>query len=105
MPAPHLVALTRSGGLFHTLRHADGTWERFGYLKGLTGDPGFITDVALTTVDRDLHVLATTNRGRLHHAIRWATARGAASTTSPRTGAASRARCTCSRTPWTGCAT
>jgi hypothetical protein len=32
--------VTADGGLRHTIRHADGSWQQFGDVKGQTGDPG-----------------------------------------------------------------
>jgi hypothetical protein len=47
VPAQLLTA-TDSGGLFHAIRNADGTWTRMGNVKQVTGDPGPVTRVSIT---------------------------------------------------------
>jgi Tc toxin complex TcA C-terminal TcB-binding domain/Neuraminidase-like domain/Salmonella virulence plasmid 28.1kDa A protein len=71
--ALHVCGVTTTGGLFHVLRHFDGSWQRsFGDVKAATGtNPGRFSSVACA-VDRTgiLHVCATTVDGGIWHTLR-----------------------------------
>ena len=38
--------VTKNGGLWHTIRHANGTWDHFIDVKSQAGNPGAFTSVA-----------------------------------------------------------
>ena len=67
-----VVVTTSTGGLFHTLRHADTTWTPFGDVKAAIGsDPGTFTDVGTEgTLGVFNHVIGLTAAGKLFHTIR-----------------------------------
>ena len=62
--APHLVAVTRGGGLLH----AAGSRADFDPVKA--GDRGPLTATCAAVVDGDLHTAAVTRSGGLVHAVR-----------------------------------
>jgi mersacidin/lichenicidin family type 2 lantibiotic len=67
----HVALATSDGRLFHTIRHADGGWDRLGDVLGQTGNPGFISQISIALIANDLHVLAIRS-GYLLHTIRHA---------------------------------
>jgi len=71
-PDMQLVALTDVGGMWHTIRHPDGTWQPFfGDVKGVeSNDPGHFSAVACAGVNNELHVVGLTDDGRMWHTIR-----------------------------------
>ena len=74
------VGLTDTGGMWHTIRHADGSWEpSFGDVKGAeANDPGHFSAVSCASVGGtrsgggELHVVALTDDGKMWHTIRFA---------------------------------
>ncbi len=66
----HLVAASHTGGLWHAIRHPDGTWTHFGDVEGQTGERGQFVAVACAGILADLHVTGVTDPGRLWHSIR-----------------------------------
>jgi tyrosinase-like protein len=68
----HLIALTDAGGMWHTIRRADGSWQpSFGDVKGVeSNDPGFFSAVGCAGIGGDLHVVALTDAGGMWHTIR-----------------------------------
>jgi hypothetical protein len=73
-----LVGLTDDGGMWHTIRHPNLSWQPFfGDVKGVeSNNPGHFRSVACAGVDggrsggQELHVVAVTNDGKLWHTIR-----------------------------------
>src|SRR5215204_745578 len=70
----HVCAITNDGKVWHTIRRADGSWQRnFVDLKAQhTNDPGTFVDVDCGGVSGELHVCAITNNGKVWHTIRFA---------------------------------
>jgi hypothetical protein len=71
----HVVVQTNNDlGVWHTIRHANGSWLPFGDVIGQAGFPGFIQAVSSSGngATGDLHVLASTTDGALWHTIRLA---------------------------------
>jgi hypothetical protein len=69
----HVLAVTRSGTVYHTIRFADGTWQSSWEGNFPPPDIRPITQVACATNQNgDLHVLAVTQSGRVYHTIRFA---------------------------------
>ncbi len=68
----HVVALTDTGGMWHTIRHRDGSWQpSFGDVKSVeSNDPGHFSAVGCAGVSGELHVAALTDDGRMWHTIR-----------------------------------
>ena len=70
----HFVGVTTTGGLWHTIRRADGTWTQFGDVKGQAGNPGTVVDADVAVVgnsqDYVLHLCAVSADGHLWHTIR-----------------------------------
>jgi hypothetical protein len=74
----HVCGVTSDGKMWHTIRHADGSWIRpFGDVKGQTSDPGHFSAVACAAVNGELHVCGITTGfiipdGKMWHTIRHA---------------------------------
>jgi hypothetical protein len=75
----HVVGITSDGGMYHTIRRADGTWFPFGNVKGQSGDPGAFKDVAVAhnqyyvlsgTANGVLDVLGITTDGQILYTFR-----------------------------------
>jgi hypothetical protein len=68
----HVVGLTDDGGMWHTIRRADGSWQpSFGDVKAVeSNDPGHFTAVGCTGVGGQLHVVGLTDDGGMWHTIR-----------------------------------
>jgi hypothetical protein len=73
-PAPGVAQFmfaTVDGGLWHTVRNADGTWTGLGNVKGQIGDPGPVTGVSATSsAPGVVQFMFTTADGGLWHTIR-----------------------------------
>ncbi|MFB7383585.1 trypsin-like serine protease [Kitasatospora purpeofusca] len=65
----HVVVLGGDGHLHHTVRHLDGRWDRFGDLNSGVTDLGGITQVAVSSIGANLHVVVLAD-GQLFHSIR-----------------------------------
>jgi hypothetical protein len=62
---------TVDGGLWHTIRNADGSWTGLGDVKGQIGDPGPVTSVsAASSAPGVVQFTFTTADGGLWHTIR-----------------------------------
>src|SRR5438067_13898981 len=62
---------TADGHLWHTLRHADGSWQPLGDVQGQFAIPGAVTTVAATgdgTAGETQYMFATAD-GQLGHAL------------------------------------
>src|SRR5260370_40927092 len=70
----HLVVVTRGGGLWHTIRHLNGSWQpSFGDIKGQEpNDPGHFSGAGSAGVHGEFHFGAITDDGRKWHTIRHA---------------------------------
>jgi hypothetical protein len=68
----HVVGLTEHGGMWHTLRHEDGSWQpSFGDVKAQeSNDPGEFKAVSCAGVSGELHVVGLTEEGGMWHTIR-----------------------------------
>ncbi|MEV7611835.1 S1 family peptidase [Streptomyces sp. NPDC089799] len=62
----HVLAVSNSGGLFHTIRKQDGTWLKFGDVFGVAGTLGNLSGVTATNIGYDLHVVAVADGKALH---------------------------------------
>ncbi|MFD7609306.1 trypsin-like serine protease [Streptomyces sp. NPDC059828] len=62
----HVLAVSNSGGLFHTIRKEDGTWAKFGDVFGVAGTLGNLTSVTAMNIGWDLHVVAVADGKALH---------------------------------------
>jgi hypothetical protein len=62
--------------MWHTIRHADATWQPFfGDVKGQeSNDPGHFSAVGCAGVNGELHVVGVTHDGGMWHTIRHADA-------------------------------
>ncbi|MDY0816237.1 trypsin-like serine protease [Kitasatospora purpeofusca] len=69
----HVVVLGGDGHLHHTVRHLDGNWDYFGDLNTGVTDLGGITQLAVSSIGADLHVVALAD-GQLFHSVRGADA-------------------------------
>jgi hypothetical protein len=58
----HVCAVNSDGSLWHTIRHADGSWEPFRNVGEAVGDRRYIDGVALANVNNELHVCILTNK-------------------------------------------
>ncbi|MFJ1869720.1 hypothetical protein ACIOD1_34580 [Streptomyces sp. NPDC088097] len=67
----HILAVSNSGGLFHTIRKQDGTWGQFGDVFAATNALGNLTQVTATSIGYDLHVVAVAD-GKAFHTVRLA---------------------------------
>ncbi|MEV0192813.1 trypsin-like serine protease [Kitasatospora purpeofusca] len=70
----HVVALGGDGHLHHTIRHLNGSWDGFGDLNTGVTDLGGITQLAVSSIGADLHVVVLAD-GQLFHSIRSADAK------------------------------
>lgn len=52
--------IVTDGGIWHTIRHSDGSWQPFGDVKSQTSDPGRLIRVGCAGIDGELHVSAVT---------------------------------------------
>ncbi|MGW5849712.1 trypsin-like serine protease [Streptomyces sp. NPDC055254] len=68
----HVLAVSNSAGLFHTIRKQDGSWGAFGDVFGAAGALGNLTGVTAMNIGRDLHVVAVAD-GKALHTVRDAT--------------------------------
>jgi hypothetical protein len=67
----HVLASTTDGGVWHTIRQANGGWLPFGDVTGQAGNPGVVGSVATALIGGDLHVVVqTSNDGKAWHTIR-----------------------------------
>jgi hypothetical protein len=60
------------GGMWHTIRAADGSWLQFGDIRGQAGSPGSFVDCSISGNNDtgELHAAGSTSDGRLWHTIR-----------------------------------
>lgn len=58
----HLCAVNRDASLWHTIRHADGSWLPFRNVGEAVGDRRYILGVALANVNNELHVCIRTTK-------------------------------------------
>ncbi|HVG98441.1 MAG TPA: hypothetical protein VNK05_16150 [Chloroflexota bacterium] len=68
-----MVAVTAEGRLYHTVRHADGRWDRWGERERPSDDP-FVAVTCAGSGD-SLQVGGVTAEGRLYHTVRHADGR------------------------------
>jgi hypothetical protein len=70
--ALQVVASTDVGGVWHTIRHDDQSWQPFfGDVKSVeSNDPGHFTAVGCAGVNAEVQVVALTDDGRMWHTIR-----------------------------------
>ena len=68
----HVCAITTDGGMWHTLRQSDGTWQSFfGDVKSVTSNPGAFQSVACATEPGGvLHLCGSTSDGSIWHTLR-----------------------------------
>jgi hypothetical protein len=67
----HVVALTEDGGIWHTIRRADGGWLAWGNVKAQrAGNPGVATDLGIALVGAELQVAVRTGDSKIWHTIR-----------------------------------
>ena len=68
----HVVGLTNDGGMWHTIRRADGSWQpSFGDVKSVeSNNPGHFSAVGCAGVGGQLHVVGLTDDGGMWHTIR-----------------------------------
>jgi hypothetical protein len=65
-----LAGITTDGKIWHTIRHADGSWTPFGDVTGVAGSPGTFKDVATAGVAGELQLAGITVDGNISHTIR-----------------------------------
>ncbi|MFD3805818.1 trypsin-like serine protease, partial [Streptomyces sp. NPDC058619] len=58
----HVLAISNSGVLFHTVRKADGTWGTFGDVGTAAGVLGNLTQVSTASIGMEVHVVAVADR-------------------------------------------
>ncbi|MFL5653306.1 MAG: hypothetical protein ACJ8CB_03865, partial [Ktedonobacteraceae bacterium] len=63
-------AITDDGGLWHTVRHTDGSWQAFSDVKSQAGNPGTFVDVSSAGIGYRLHLCGVTSDGSIWHTIR-----------------------------------
>lgn len=75
----HLCGVTSDGGLWHTIRHMDGTWSPFFDVKNQAGNPSSpseippaFVDCSIAGVNGDLQLCGVTSDGSLWLTIRHA---------------------------------
>lgn len=66
----HLLTTFGTGDLWHTIRHPDGTWERFGDVRAVLGFQGFVEQMSAAGIGSELQVVMASG-GRLYHTIRY----------------------------------
>ena len=66
----YLCAVTDDGGLWMTIRQANGHWAPFIDVRQRARSRGHFTDVDVAIVNGEMHVCGITNDGHLWHAIR-----------------------------------
>ena len=67
----HVTAVSQGDGrLWHTIRRADGTWDRFGDIESAAGEAGQFLDVASAGDGAELHVCVLAGTLHIHHSIR-----------------------------------
>jgi hypothetical protein len=66
----HYVVST-SAGLFHTIRHQNGSWQGWGDIFAVLGDAGDVHHVAAANAGGDLHVVVELYDGGFYHTIRF----------------------------------
>ena len=62
----HILGATDAGGLFHAIRHADGTWTAQGDVKAQIGDPGRAVAVAVDRAAAGYRALPGHERVAVH---------------------------------------
>jgi hypothetical protein len=67
-----LSGVTADVNIWHTIRHANGSWEAFGNVKGQAGDVGILTAVSVADVADELQLSCAAQDGNLWHTIRHA---------------------------------
>ncbi|GAA2743792.1 hypothetical protein [Kitasatospora cinereorecta] len=71
-----VVTGNNGAGVFHAIRHADGTWTRFGDVEAATrSNPGTVTGVGIAATNTlstgpNLQVVVVNNTGGLFHTVR-----------------------------------
>jgi hypothetical protein len=65
------VLVAKTPSLLHTIRHADGTWQRFGNVNDATGFDGELLSPFCAAIGDELHVCAKSGL-RIVHTIRHA---------------------------------
>jgi prenyltransferase beta subunit len=70
----HVVSVGPGGQLWHTIRHANGSWQgSFGWIEGQeSNNPGVFTAVGCAGVNGELQVVGVGPGGQLWHTIRHA---------------------------------
>jgi hypothetical protein len=58
--------------VWHSIRHANGNWDQFGYVEGVAGDIPAVHQIAVTNSRGTLQLVASTVDGDLFHTIRFA---------------------------------
>ena len=66
----HVVGVTDSGGMFHTIRHTNFWQIPFGDVKAASSDPGRFIAVGCAEVNGQLHVMGVADSGGMFHTIR-----------------------------------
>ena len=66
------VLVDQLGPLMHTIRFADGTWQRFGNVNAASDDDDPLWDPACAGIGEELHLVAASKGNRVVHTIRYA---------------------------------